>query len=359
MVGLSLGLLICASAFTIAHAVTNGQKTRGEQWVAPVLIILAVVTAAIVWRDRRAKAIIGFGLFAILVGVLCTEYQARIASAPLHQVDPAELPPELKTLVSLHTPLAAPGDGDWLQTHFEVGQTFEDYQRQVKLPADRGSRTLLVQPLGEFSGSQRRILELVTEYVGIYFQLTTSIEDQLPLSIIPETARRTRDSGEVQVLTTHILEKLTEQRRDGALASICVTTVDLYPGESWSYVFGQANDCVAICSLARLGSFDSGEKSYRAALRRALHIASHETCHVLGLKHCVFYECCMNGSDHLQELDRHPLWLCPHCLAKLCHATGASPTRHFEQLAAFADRHGLAAESAFWRKSLRTMQTAR
>ena len=34
---------------------------------------------------------------------------------------------------------------------------------------------------------------------------------------------------------------------------------------------------------------------------------THELCHMFGIKHCVFYNCCMNGSNHLEEASTHPL----------------------------------------------------
>ena len=64
----------------------------------------------------------------------------------------------------------------------------------------------------------------------------------------------------------------------------------------------------------------------------------------------------MCGANNLDELDRHPLWLCPQCLAKLCYATKADPEKRFQELIVFAKSHGLSTEDAFWRKSLATLQ---
>ena len=43
----------------------------------------------------------------------------------------------------------------------------------------------------------------------------------------------------------------------------------------------------------------------------------HETCHLFCLSHCVYYSCAMNGSNHLEEATRRPMFLCPICLLKL------------------------------------------
>jgi hypothetical protein len=55
----------------------------------------------------------------------------------------------------------------------------------------------------------------------------------------------------------------------------------------------------------------------------------------------------MFGSNHRLEADSRPLWLCPHRLAKLCHATGVNPVKRFKELAAYSKRAGLEAQQAF------------
>lgn len=43
----------------------------------------------------------------------------------------------------------------------------------------------------------------------------------------------------------------------------------------------------------------------------------HELSHVLYMKHCVLYECLMNGSNLIEEADKKPMALCAVCLRKL------------------------------------------
>ena len=44
----------------------------------------------------------------------------------------------------------------------------------------------------------------------------------------------------------------------------------------------------------------------------------HEIAHMFGLKHCIYYECLMNGSNGPFEGVRHQnRTLCPVCLIKL------------------------------------------
>jgi hypothetical protein len=66
----------------------------------------------------------------------------------------------------------------------------------------------------------------------------------------------------------------------------------------------------------------------------------------------------MCSSNSLSEADRQPLDLCPHCLAKLCYATGARPARRFEQLIGFYKASHLKAEREFCEKSLAAWNSA-
>ena len=116
-------------------------------------------------------------------------------------------------------------------------------------------------------------------------------------------------------------------------AYIALTTSDLWPGQGWNFVFGQASvtDRVGVWSIWRNGDPHGDDEAYRTCLRRTLKTASHETGHMFSMQHCTFYECNMCGSNHREESDRQPLWLCPICLAKLCHATGADPGKRFDR----------------------------
>jgi archaemetzincin len=85
-------------------------------------------------------------------------------------------------------------------------------------------------------------------------------------------------------------------------------------------------------------------------LRRTLMVFAHETGHILGMEHCVRYECLMNGSNSLAETDRQPAFLCPECHEKLRWNAGFDPRKRYEALAGFFGREGLEEEAAFARR---------
>lgn len=97
------------------------------------------------------------------------------------------------------------------------------------------------------------------------------------------------------------------------------TSTDLYPRPSWDIVFGIAymKESIGLWSVARFGRGDDSEAFRKQFLERSMSTASHETAHLFGMAHCIAWDCLMNGSDSLEESDRHPLVFCPSCQAKV------------------------------------------
>lgn len=56
---------------------------------------------------------------------------------------------------------------------------------------------------------------------------------------------------------------------------------------------------------------------------------------MFGLKHCIYYNCLMNGSNSLDESDQKPLEPCPVCMRKLLTAVRFNPFERYEHLQNF------------------------
>lgn len=271
------------------------------------------------------------------------------------------VPAPFDKLLPLHEKLGPPQPGEWLAEHPEPGQTYRQYVRSRPVTPDKRRRVIYVQPLGHFTTTQERIIKLSAEYMGLYFDLPVKIREALSLDLIPAKARRKHPEwGMDQVLSTYVLEEVLYPRLPSdAVAYIAFTASDLWPGEGWNFVFGQASltHRVGVWSIYRKGDPHESDTSFRLCLRRTLKTATHETGHMFSLPHCIEFECNMCGSNHLAESDRHPLWLCPICLAKLCWATKADPQKRFERLAAFCEAHGLTTEQEFFEESLQALRS--
>lgn len=276
------------------------------------------------------------------------------------EYDSSDLPPKFHVLLPLHQKLPPPGPGDWLAVHPEPGQTYREYVESRPQRADGRRRVIYIQPLGDFRPTHRKILQQTAAFMEAYFGLPVQMQKELPLSIIPQEARRVHPLwGDRQILTTYVLEKvLRPTLPEDAVARIALTTSDLWPGPGWNFVFGQASleDRVGVWSLYRNGDPEAGKEAYLLCLRRTLKTATHEVGHMFGMLHCIYFQCNMCGSNHRAESDRRPLWLCPVCLAKLVYAAGADPVSRYEKLADWCKQNGLEPERQFYEKALQQLR---
>jgi archaemetzincin len=159
------------------------------------------------------------------------------------------------------------------------------------------------------------------------------------------------------VLTGFILHDVLEPERPAdALAYLALTASDLWPGEGWNFVFGEANlrQRTGVWSIYRNG--DPGE-DFTLCLRRTLGTASHELGHVLTIHHCTAFRCLMNGSNHQEERDARPLHLCPVCLRKLCWNLRVDAVPYLTKLKAFCQQNGLDPESGWYERTLAALAT--
>jgi archaemetzincin len=314
---------------------------------------------------RTAAPLLIFALI-VVVGYFVVSHRYsgfRSQQSKEDRVRASELSADIELLIPLNKPLAEPGPMDWLATHTEKKQTFVQYTRSGPV-RPRGARdTIYVQPLGDFSEKERKIVELTTAFLTSYFSCPVRLNDALPSSTIPADKRRLLSAmGQEQVLSGYVLNDVLKPRLpDDGAAIIALTSMDLWPGEGWNFVFGQASlkERVGVWSMSRFGDPEASEEAFRLCLLRTLKVATHETGHMFSLPHCVLYECNMCGSNHLKETDRHPLALCPECNAKLCWAISANPVKRYRSLEQFSRAHGLVAEADRYQKFIKAIDAAK
>lgn len=259
-----------------------------------------------------------------------------------------------------------PAAADWLAAHEEPGQTFSQYRAsRPNVPDDRRSK-LQILPLGAFEKGKAPGIPLLRDYMAAYFcPMTVEVLPPVAAGEVPAQSRRNSFSGAMQWKTGDILEWMRGRLPADSYAMIAVTMTDLYPDESWNFVFGQASirQRVGVFSFARYHPAWAGEPVGDGVdtlvLKRAAKVLSHETGHMFGLLHCVHYECNMNGANHLQEADATPMHLCPVCLRKLCHATRCDPAARYGRLLKFYRANGLEEEAAWVEKRKSAIERAR
>jgi len=305
---------------------------------------------------------------ALLIATTSGNFGCSRAEPEGPEVDPKdgasptseELHAAIEKLRPLHKKLGDLQPGDWLESHPEPGQTFDEYLACRPVTPRGKRRVIYIQPLGEFNETQRKVITVTAGFMGVYFSRQVKINDDLPLSLIPARARRRHPSwGMKQILTTYVLHDVLRPRLpDDAAAFIAFTASDLWPGEGWNFVFGQASlrERVGVWSIYRNGDPDESDAAFSLCLLRTMKTATHETGHMFSMLHCTAYECNMCGSNNRRESDRRPIALCPKCMAKVCWATGADPAERYKKLAEFCKRNGLDDEARFYERSLKALK---
>jgi archaemetzincin len=270
--------------------------------------------------------------------------------------------PELETrLAPLARKLGPPRPGEWLHEHKEPGQTFGEYVKAQPVRRSRRWKRIYLCLVGEFSDEQRRLLNRTCEYLELFFDTPVVVHAHVKLADVPAEARRKHPAwGDAQILTTYVLHELLKPNRpEDALAYLAFTASDLWPGENWNYVFGQASlhERTGVWSIYRNGDPAAGAAAFQLCLKRTLGTASHETAHILTMQHCTAFECSMNGSNSQVESDAKPLRLCPTCLRKLCWNLQVEPTAYLRRLERFCRKAGFLEDAEWYARAIQVLFT--
>ena len=256
-------------------------------------------------------------------------------------------------------PIPAPGPHDWLANHDEPGQTFDQFRRFAANKPDKERPAIYLQPLGAFSKKEDALAKRWQAFAAAYFAGEVKLLEPLALDAIPLTTRTNSFTGKRQILSTDVLTALTKRLPGDAFCLLAFTMEDLYPDAEWNFVFGQASlrRRVGVFSFARHDpAFFGRERSEgheTTMLRRSGKVLAHETGHMFGIKHCIYFDCLMNGSNHLAESDARSLHLCPVCLRKMHHSVGFDIPGRYGKLRALYRKTGLIAESTWIEKRVR------
>ncbi|KAG5854281.1 archaemetzincin-2 [Anguilla rostrata] len=250
---------------------------------------------------------------------------------------------------TLFCPISLHSDSDWITAHPEEPQDFQSfYSNPHRSTPVKGRNTIYIQTIGSFGGAEA----LTEQYVGwlrdyceaFYHGLTVRLLDPVTVAATGCAFRINGNTHNLQIHAGDLLNFLLKRKPKDAFCIVGITMIDLYPRDSWNFVFGQASltEGMGVFSFAR---YDDNfySRSYKGRLQkgkmrpgdytvftgyytppitstlllRSCKTLTHEIGHIFGIKHCQWLRCVMQGSNHLEESDRRPLHLCPICLRKL------------------------------------------
>jgi len=256
-----------------------------------------------------------------------------------------------------------PKPGDWLWFYKETPQSFARYQIQARARPGP-ERTFVLQPLGTVSAERMLVLEKMRQYAEVFFQVPARIEKAIPIEVpggvmfkpVPIGSRH--GSYDKQYDGDKINDLILAKRiPEDALVYIGVTMEDLFSSDM-TFVFGVATLAkrVGVYSLSRFYPEFWGLPAQPGddvkALRRACKLLNHESGHMFGITHCVFYRCSINGSNSLTETDAAPIHECPVCHRKLRWNLEFDAAKRFLELEAFYRENGMIAEAEWMTQRL-------
>ncbi|OIV41266.1 Zn-dependent protease [Flavobacterium johnsoniae] len=267
--------------------------------------------------------------------------------------------PYFEQIKSNDVKLAAPVYGDWLFSRKEKGQTFEQYQKSKHIVPTKDSNIIYLRPIGNFNVLQKRQIELLNEYLEIYFQLKTKTLEAVSNDIVPASARRMLYEDHEQFLAGYLLDSVLKKEKPlNRIALMGVTEVDLFPKPEWNYVFGLASyrDKVGVSSIYRFQDGELTSENFNRCLSRLLKISSHEIGHMFGLHHCINADCVMNGTNSMEETDRHSIRLCSVCQQKLSSCIKYDNKKRVKELEKYFLRNNLTDGYKLMEKDINVIQ---
>ncbi|EGW09276.1 archaemetzincin-2 isoform X1 [Cricetulus griseus] len=271
---------------------------------------------------------------------------------------------------NLFGPIIVHSQSDWINSHPEVPQDFEQFFTDSHRKAPGPEKHIIyIQSIGSL-GNNKVISEEYIKWLkgyceAFFYGLTVKFLEPVSISETKCSFRVNEHTQNLQIHAGHILAFLKKKKPEDAFCIVGITMIDLYPRDSWNFVFGQASltDGVGIFSFARYGKdfyssrYEGKVKKHQQTsssdysifdnyyspeitsilLWRSCKTLSHEIGHIFGLRHCQWLACLMQGSNHLEESDRRPLNLCPICLRKLQCAIGFNIIDRYKALLRWID----------------------
>ncbi len=165
--------------------------------------------------------------------------------------------------------MGAPGPSDWLAAHPEPPQSFDDYIASSPNLPNGTRRVIYLLPLGELPAGTPPMAALA-DVVRAFFTLEVRILPRVPAADVRAKRRIHDTTHKRQLLAPDVLKWLARRVPEDAYALMAVTMEDLYPEESWNFVFGMASlrERVGVQSFARQDPAffgDPREPNWRAA----------------------------------------------------------------------------------------------
>lgn len=179
---------------------------------------------------------------------------------------------------SLFTAISVHSDSDWISAHPEAPQDFQSfYSNPYRSTPDTGHKTIYIQTIGSFgdgAGITEQYVEWLREYCEAFYNgLTVKLLPAVTVAASSCTFRVNSNTNNLQLHAGDLLAFLKQRKPKDAFCIVGITMIDLYPKDSWNFVFGQASltEGMGVFSFARYDD-DFYKRSYAGRLKKAIKL---------------------------------------------------------------------------------------
>ncbi len=238
-------------------------------------------------------------------------------------------------------PLRGHKTGDWLSENFEEGQSLTEFRAAWKpRDIDRSQRIQIFR----YDNSDQRLKPLsdpaippLSEILRAYFPrvefVFTALSDQQQCALVSSGIKKENGPHLGCGFLVNLASKVRKLSPEPPFAVTLLTETDLHDetdssADGWVFGYSEPNKggiCVSWERCKRDGEDFSRSRCFVSLLL-------HEICHVFYIKHCVVFDCLMNGVNGEEELAAQSLHLCPECHAKLFDILRFDPIDRFDSL---------------------------
>lgn len=241
----------------------------------------------------------------------------------------------MSNYTNFYDTIKPPDEGDWLMTHKEYGQTYQEYVQTscVQVTPDRD--VIYLTPI---SFSKNGILDdnfllnirLLCEayFPGMKIR-TWRIDNYIDIDNV-----KGNENGKIPIVADQFIACLAKEVPQDAFCLIGIADAELYnevetkdgkiyyKPTSFGRDIANRINIISICKYNLLNDEKQMNKIKRTkiamfVLKRLCKVVLKEICVMFGMKNCIYFTCNMNGTGSMTELDNKPFEICPICLRKL------------------------------------------
>jgi hypothetical protein len=218
----SIGFLIALGTIVFlpgSLSYSNGEpySFKANLWdYSAVIAGVGGVFAALVWqffvRSRQSRQEVALVCLITLLPFACSDSAnstvSNMTAAREVKAEGKELRDTIKKIEPFFKPMGKPAAYDWLASHNEPGQTFDEYLSAQPTKPTTERQRIYILPLGTFNRNQENLIGVAADYLEAFYDLTVVRMAPRNLTSPAPSSRQNRFTRTRQVKARYILDEV-------------------------------------------------------------------------------------------------------------------------------------------------------